>query len=628
MFRKLTVTALIAACVVVIGIGGAAAQEVSPHSPNSGIESNTSFTYQGQLKNNGSPVNDPCDFQFSLWDSMSGGLQISGTTTQTVLSVSVSNGLFTTPIDFGISAFDGGARYLQIAVGCPSPAATFTPMTSRQVLTPVPYALHAADAWSNKGDNGTDPTTNFLGTTDNVTLTFRVSDTVAYRIVPAYDPLTPSFAPNIIGGSGANSVAPGLYGATIGGGGGTGIANRVNNLGTYATIGGGFRNTAGGFASTTGGGGINTASGNGATIGGGENNTADGGLAIIGGGGNNTAGDDASVSGGYSNTASGNGAFVGGGYFNTASGGWSTVPGGFSNSATMDYAFAAGNRAQANHQGTFVWADSTNAPFASTGNDQFLIRANGGVGIGTSSPRSALDILGPANDPLSGLPASENGLLLGLSLNTYKWIQSYGGVLALNPRGNNVGIGTSSPNDKLEVNGILRVDSLGSAGGTNLCLNGSNQLASCSSSERYKNNISDLALGLDTLAKLRPVTFNWKDSGQADLGFVAEEVNQVTPLLTTLNQDGQIEGVKYDRITAVLVKGMQEQQQQIADLKAQNAALKQQHDAFESRLAALEQLAQSNNPVRPDNTGSLALMVIAGLLGIIVVRKPWRRGER
>ena len=60
----------------------------------------------------------------------------------------------------------------------------------------------------------------------------------------------------------------------------------------------------------------------------------------------------------------------------------------------MSYTFAAGQQAQANHQGTFVWADSTNAPFASTGNDQFLIRANGGVGINTNAPARSLDVNG------------------------------------------------------------------------------------------------------------------------------------------------------------------------------------------------------------------------------------------
>jgi hypothetical protein len=124
--------------------------------------------------------------------------------------------------------------------------------------------------------------------------------------------------------------------------------------------------------------------------------------------------------------------------------------------------------------------------------------------------------------------------------------------------------------------GVLALGGLGSAGATTLCLNGLNQISSCSSSLRYKNNVENLPLGLDAVARLRPVTFNWKANGEPDLGFVAEEVHQVSPLLTTLNKDGQIEGVKYDRISAVLVKAIQEQQRQIAELQAQNSAQQQE----------------------------------------------------
>jgi hypothetical protein len=142
--------------------------------------------------------------------------------------------------------------------------------------------------------------------------------------------------------------------------------------------------------------------------------------------------------------------------------------------------------------------------------------------------------------------------------------------------GANVGIGTSNPLDKLHVFGVIRVDSLGTGGGSNtLCRNASNQISTCGSSARYKTNIAPLAMGLDVIEQLRPVTFDWKESGEADLGFVAEEVDQVTPLLTTRNAAGEIEGVKYDRVSAVLVNAVQEQQAQIAELEAQISDLKQ-----------------------------------------------------
>jgi hypothetical protein len=99
------------------------------------------------------------------------------------------------------------------------------------------------------------------------------------------------------------------------------------------------------------------------------------------------------VAGGKDNTASGESATVGGGIGNIASGTNSTVPGGASNTAAGQFSFAAGSRAKANHNGAFVWADSDNADWASTAADQMVIRASGGVGIGTNSPGGQLDVV-------------------------------------------------------------------------------------------------------------------------------------------------------------------------------------------------------------------------------------------
>ena len=52
-----------------------------------------------------------------------------------------------------------------------------------------------------------------------------------------------------------------------------------------------------------------------------------------------------------------------------------------------------------------------------------------------------------------------------------------------------------------------------------------------------------------------------------DIGLVAEEVNKVEPLLTTTNERGEVEGVKYDRIPVVLVNAVKEQQQEIESYK-------------------------------------------------------------
>ena len=122
--------------------------------------------------------------------------------------------------------------------------------------------------------------------------------------------------------------------------------------------------------------------------------------------------------------------------------------------------------------------------------------------------------------------------------------------------------------------GTTIVNALGSAGSTSLCRNASNEISTCSSSARYKNNINTFTPGLDLIKKLRPVSFNWLDGGMLDMGLVAEEVNKAEPLLTTTNAKGEVEGVKYDRVGVVLVNAIKEQQAQI-DLLVNQRELQQ-----------------------------------------------------
>jgi len=245
--------------------------------------------------------------------------------------------------------------------------------------------------WSLTGNAGTNPSTHFLGTTDNHALELRVNNARALRLEPN------ATSPNVIGGYGGNSVASGVVGAAIGGGGATDHINQVTADADYATVSGGRGNTATSEGATVGGGSFNnvsnvwatvgggygnTASNGYATVGGGCDNDAEGYIATVGGGWNNGAsGAGTTVGGGSSNIASGGTATVGGGYSNTASGDNATVPGGDRNTAQGNWSFAAGHRAKANHDGTFIWADSTDADFASTANDQFLVRASGGVAL-------------------------------------------------------------------------------------------------------------------------------------------------------------------------------------------------------------------------------------------------------
>jgi hypothetical protein len=353
------------------------AQGLEPQAPLG-----TRFTYQGRLTDaGGEPVNDTCDFEFSLWDAESGGDLFAGPVE--VTGVVVSDGLFTARPDLG-AVFDGTALWLEVGVKC-SGDADYVTLDERQELTAAPYALNAdlldgqhADAlayWSLTGNWGTTPGTNFLGTTDNQALELKVNAARALRLEPANPP-------NLIGGSSDNSVTAGVYGATIGGGG----TNYVTD--DLGTVGGGGGNRAGNnnadvgdaWLATVGGGGWNIASSSYATIGGGKDNTASGEKATVGGGILNRAGQyGATVGGGDTNHADGPRTTVGGGWGNAASGENATVPGGHDNTAQGNDSFAAGRRAKANSQGCFVWADSTDADFTCSVADQFLVRASGGV---------------------------------------------------------------------------------------------------------------------------------------------------------------------------------------------------------------------------------------------------------
>jgi trimeric autotransporter adhesin len=582
----------------------------------------TAFIYQGQLKNAGALVNASCSFNFGLWDASTLGNQVG--VTQTVPSVGVTNGLFTAPIDFGGNAFNGDARWLGIAANCGSGLTTLNP---RQPLEPAP---------------------------------------MAFALPGLYTQQTGS-SPNLIGGSSANLIGPGVVASVIDGGGNVGFSNIITGNGSFGVIGGGESNTVNQSYST-----------------------------------------------------------IGGGLNNTASGGYSTVGGGYGNTAGGQFSFAAGNGAQALHDGTFVY--SCCGAFQSTATNQFLINAPGGVGIGTAVPSHQLEIAGnlranssssndiivqtiggvnswaklnmitPSQKWSMGTSNNFNGNQLYLNDETNSqarmtiqpnggaisfptgnlgvgttspagrlhvsggtsWFQGdstplassagkgvgvgynsagdfgeifafdYGGSatkpLVLQGPGGDVGIGTTTPTYTLDVNGNFHTSSgvfidgglvlaanltfnnLAGGGTLPLCLNNNSatgDVRACSSSLRYKNNIADLALGLDAIGKLRPVTFDWKSSGEHDLGFVAEEVEKVTPLLTTLNKDGQIEGVKYERITAILTKGMQEQQKQIADLKTQNAALEKKNSDLESRVSAIERTLKETGGAAPGENSAI-----------------------
>lgn len=153
--KKLSLTSLatVGACVLGVALwagGQGVKQGAAPIS--------TAFTYQGRLDHDlsGGPVTSDCDFEFSLWDDPgsavppdppTGGNQLGVTQ---MMTEPVTVGLFTVELnangEFGPNPFDGNARWLQIAVRCPTGGGPFTPLSPRQEITPAPQSMYTVTA--------------------------------------------------------------------------------------------------------------------------------------------------------------------------------------------------------------------------------------------------------------------------------------------------------------------------------------------------------------------------------------------------------------------------------------------------------------------------------------------------
>jgi hypothetical protein len=295
-------SAILAALLVLILAAGLSRAEegAGAVSAASQAQVDTAFTYQGRLTDGGSPANGEYDLQFGLYDAASGGTPL--TSWRELANVYISDGLFTVQVDFGDNVFTGAARWLEIKVRPGDSTGVYTTLSPRQMLTPAPYALALPG----------------LHTQQTIT------------------------SPNIIGGHVSNTVASGVVGAVIIGGGQASYSNTVqadhaviaggrgNEIGTDSydsTIGGGWANEirtnsresiiAGGQSNE-----IGTNSGY-TTIGGGAGSSVGNGSrsVTIAGGGSNDVGDNsdnATVGGGVQNDIGNNSdnATIGGGQYN------------------------------------------------------------------------------------------------------------------------------------------------------------------------------------------------------------------------------------------------------------------------------------------------------------------------
>jgi len=412
--------------------------------------------------------------------------------------------------------------------------------------------LNATNFWQTGGNTGTSPANgNYLGTADGQPLDLRANGSRVLRLQPDF---SGEGSPNVIGGASSNTASG--FGATIGGGGASSFNAFGNRYAFPNTVNGSYGTVAGGF--------------------------------------NNSASYAAVVSGGWSNVATNS---------------YATVPGGIGNVAGGEYSFAAGQSAQALHQGTFVWADSQVATFSSTSSNQFLIRAGGNVGINTTNPGATLHVVngssgvaapnsssvgafessGSAYINLLTPAANESGLLFGNTNST-----ADGGILynsgslarglEFRAGGNNnrmvitsagnVGIGTTSP-------GYLLV--VGSSGSPAYC----NGTTWQNGSDRNIKQDFGAISPQEVLAKVSalPITkwqYKVEDADTKHIGPMAQDFHAAFGL--NGNDDKHISTVDEGGVALAAIQGLnqkvetgsQNSEARIQKLETENAELKQQ----------------------------------------------------
>ena len=162
-------------------------------------------------------------------------------------------------------------------------------------------------------------------------------------------------------------------------------------------------------------------------------------------------------------------------------------------------------------------------------------------------------------------------------------------ALLTQPGSGNVGIGTINPAHLIQLNGGAYCD------GTCSWIAGS--------SIRWKENITTLTDGVETLKQLHPVTYNRKETpGKTTMGFIAEEVGKVLPTVVDWDtkEAGYAEGYDHLAILALNVQATKEQQREIEQLRTENASLRadlseritNENKELRSRIKKLEQAAK------------------------------------
>lgn len=596
-----------------------------------GTPMGTAFTYQGRLTDSGGPANGQYDLEFTLYEDQAGASAVAGPVT--IEDRAVANGLFTVKLDFGSGLFTGNARWLKVGVRPYQSTGVYTYLSPLQELTPAPcaiYALNGNTPWQSGGGGiyydtgpvavGTSPSTDYglyvtggnrgiYGVASAGTQSVRPFGVVADLETSAaansgggfLTEIQTSHAPNIAYILGAkihvnddfNSYARALtlslenegpedYGLEIvvdepgyaiyslgsghvflNGKVGIGILEPSDMLevnGIVHACAGGFR-----FPDDTV---QSTAAGNNNTLdqaydqggpGAGRNITADAGAVRIAGTGGLMV--DGKVAVGTTSPGEASLTVHGGhrGIYGVAKAGSASVRpyGVVADLVTNTFVISGG--------GVQAALSSSNAPLVS-----YIY--GGQFSINDDADKSMRGVTITATN----VEADDYGM--EIIVNDPGYAIHAGGTGRCYFNGN-VGIGTSSPSEKLHVSG-------------NICATGS--IGACSDA-RFKTDIQPIRDALDDILKLQGIRFEWKRGHFPDhafqvgpqVGFIAQEVNAVVPEIVSQGSDGYY-SIDYGRLVPTLVEAVKELNREVEVRGARLARQQQEIDNLSARLERLE----------------------------------------
>lgn len=248
------------------------------------------------------------------------------------------------------------------------------------------------------------------------------------------------------------------------------------------------------------------------------------------------------------------------------------------------------------------------APTTPNIRDLLVIRESGNVGIGISNPTKQLHIA-PGSGILVGNPSSGNLFTGSASLGGVEIIgEADGGYISAQRNGDSPSLhvtkrvgGAGDALMEFSLNGANR-------GYVRLTSGGVSYLTT--SDKRLKTNISSTAYGLKDLVKLNVVDYHYRSdvNSPKSTGFLAQELYDIYPVAVKKGGEDPIKNpwqVEYALLTPLLVKSIQELNEEILQLKKENQQLKatnshlvevsKQVETIQSQIKLINSLLNTEN---------------------------------